>query len=584
MHPHLKSLLVSAGCDPGASDDEAKKFYDGMSAEKKVEIDGKMARLMEGDDVESLRAAGTSATPNTHGEPPPPGNAIAPKDMPGIGTADPDPTGTSNYVQKQTAGTRAMPPLIDDGDRQIALEEKRVGQIKRLAALHAGLIPTELIQEQIGLNAKPEDARIAFLRHIHETAKPIKSIKVGDDAAITGLRAALPQAMMLRAGMEPAMFEKHGDKIHPQVAQLRGMRIRQMIGTYFAALGCPEVFAFPDARLCNILGPRGMRRELPKLAALGESVADFGNITLDAQNKTLRFYYLDAKRTWPIWAQKVFAPDFKNINRVVLSEAPSMKAVNLGGDIQYVTLADGKEVYSLVEYKEGIRIGRRAFINDDLDALSAIPRLHANAAARLEDDVAYNVITVNANMADGFALFSATAPTYDGKGGITGGHGNLTASGGAPSVSSLQIGATVIKKQKGIMGAARLELEPKFLLVPTSIEEQTKELIGSSTLIASQSSSGSAPSTVGDKNPFYNRYQVIGSTRLDDNSATKWYMSADYRDGQCNTTELCFLTDEPEPVIRQETDFDTEDVKYLCRHTVAGKAIDFRGLYANNGA
>jgi hypothetical protein len=129
-----------------------------------------------------------------------------------------------------------------------------------------------------------------------------------------------------------------------------------------------------------------------------------------------------------------------------------------------------------------------------------------------------------------------------------------------------------------------LELEGKFLLVPTSIKEQTMELIGSQKLIASQSSSGSAPATVGDNNPFFNRYQVVGSTRLDDNSATAWYLFADYRDGQVNTTQLYFLTDEPEPVLRQETDFDTEDVKYLVRHTVAGLVPDWRGLYKNNGA
>jgi hypothetical protein len=59
---------------------------------------------------------------------------------------------------------------------------------------------------------------------------------------------------------------------------------------------------------------------------------------------------------------------------------------------------------------------------------------------------------------------------------------------------------------------------------------------------------------------------------------------ADYRDGQIDTIEVCFLADEPEPVAKQETDFDTEDVKFAIRHTVAAKAIDFRGMTKQAGA
>jgi hypothetical protein len=37
-------------------------------------------------------------------------------------------------------------------------------------------------------------------------------------------------------------------------------------------------------------------------------------------------------------------------------------------------------------------------------------------------------------------------------------------------------------------------------------------------------------------------------------------------------------------VLKQEIDFDTDDMKFAVRHTVAAKAIDYRGLYKNAGA
>ncbi len=59
---------------------------------------------------------------------------------------------------------------------------------------------------------------------------------------------------------------------------------------------------------------------------------------------------------------------------------------------------------------------------------------------------------------------------------------------------------------------------------------------------------------------------------------------ADYRDGQIDTGEVAFLDDEPEPVARQETEFDTEDLKFAIRHTLAAAALGWQGFYKNVGA
>ncbi len=574
MHPHLKSLLVKAGCAPDATDDDAQQYYDGLVPDRKAEIDAALSALMESDSISGGNAGGGDA-------------ALSAGQIADIATqaaiAALDKLGGNRQQgqqgQQQQQSGIASENVVSDDDALVAAEGARVARIRQMASLFK--IPDSTCNVVIAEGGTIEEARTRLLKHMHDTCKPISAaMSVGNDQKIAALASAIPQALCMRSGgMTAENFAKLGEKVHPMTAQLRCSSLIDMGRTWLISLGAnpSEVYGMSRPQLAASLGPRGMRRFFPKFAALAESTPDFANITLDAINKALRFSYLDQPADWSAWAEKKFAPDFKTINSIALSEAPSMISADEGGEMKYVTLTDSKETSRLRTYKAGIRLTRNAIINDDLDAFSNIPRFQAQSANRLEDDVAYALITANGTMADTGALFNSTAVT------TAGGHANYTSSGGAPSVAQLQTGATAMMKQKGLAGVARLELRPKYLLVPTSIYEATRQFVGSEVLVASQSSSGSAPPTLGSSNPFYNRYDVVGSTRLDDNSTSAWYMLADWRAGRISTFQMYFLTDEPEPVLRQETDFDTEDVKYLVRHTVAGMVCDFRGAYKNAG-
>ena len=73
-------------------------------------------------------------------------------------------------------------------------------------------------------------------------------------------------------------------------------------------------------------------------------------------------------------------------------------------------------------------------INDDLGALTRIPAAMAMAAANLESDTVYGVLTTNAALSDSVALFHAT-------------HGNLTGTGTDISVASLGVARALMRKQ-----------------------------------------------------------------------------------------------------------------------------------------
>jgi hypothetical protein len=464
---------------------------------------------------------------------------------------------------KPTAQMAARKPTTDAGDEFLALEGKRVAQLQQLG--NTLNVDKLVIQTAIAEGDDVIKGRTRYLKSLQETCKPVNgAITVGEDRNRTSLAAAIPDAIMLRASVKC-------EKPHERALQLRGLSLIDMAKQYFVSLGVPtgDVMYMSSTRVCDLLGPRRFAQAYPNIAYLAQSSSDFSSILADTINKTLRQSYLDAPRTWTTWARKTTAPDFKTISRTVLSEAPNMVSRDEGGEIKYVTLSDSKETYALVEYVNGIRLTRRALINDDLDAFSRIPMLQGNTAARLEDDTAYAIITANAALADTGLLFNATAVT------TAGGHANYTSSGTALSVASLAVGETAMMVQKGPKNAARLELQAKFLLVPIAIKATAMQLINS-TVDPSKSNAAN--------NPYANKFTIIPSARLNDNSATAWYLMADYRDGQIDTVEVCFLAGEEEPVAKQETDFDTEDQKYAIRHTVAAKAIDFRGMYKNAGA
>jgi hypothetical protein len=516
MNPKMKQYLsANHGLAADATDDQAQEMFDGLSADDQAKCNASMAAKTPENATPAVALAGRTR--------------------------------------------------VEAGDEFLALEGRRVAQLRQLGETLG--VDNTVIQMAIASADDVPKARTRYLTHLQEKCKPVEglSVNVGVDNNRASLAAAIPDAIRLRAGLTV-------EKPHERAQQLRHRSLADMARTFFVSLGMPtdEVYNLSPVHIAELLGPRNFARKYPRYAQLAQSSSDFTSILADTINKTLRNAYLDAPSTWNIWARRTTNPDFKTITRAALSESPDLVSRDEGKGINYVTLSDSKETYALTEYIGGIKLTRRAIINDDLDAFSRIPMLQGNAAKRKEDDVAYAIITANAAMADTGTLFNATAVT------TTGGHDNYTSSGLAVTVASLAAQEKLLKKQKGPAGASRLELQAKFLLVPSSIYRVAQQVVSSTVDPAKNNAA---------VNPFMNEGLVIvSSARLDDNSATAWYLFADYRAGQVDTIEVCFLADEPEPVAKQETDFDTEDAKFAIRHTVAAKAIDFRGMTKQAGA
>jgi len=340
------------------------------------------------------------------------------------------------------------------------------------------------------------------------------------------------------------------------------MSLIEMGKFHLGAMGVSNAAQLSRTEVARLMMSRHyLADRYPTVIGLTMSTSDFANILANTMRKTLRQAYEEVPQTWEKWARRTTNPDFKTITRLALSESPDLSVRKEGSEIKFVTLGDAKEIYALAEHASGIQFTRKAIINDDLDAFGRVPRLQGDAAGRLPDDVAYAILTANAALADGVALFHTAT------------HANLAAAGAALSVTTLGAARAAMKKQKGPKSAGRLNLSAKHLIVPAAIETVAEQLIGS---IVDPTKSNATP------NPFANKLDVIATPQLDDNSATAWYLAAEHN--RIDTVEVCFLEGEETPVLSQTTDFDTDSVKFKVVFVVAAKAIDFRGLYKNDGA
>jgi len=292
------------------------------------------------------------------------------------------------------------------------------------------------------------------------------------------------------------------------------------------------------------------------------STSDFPSILADAINKTLRQAYEESPRTFLPWAKRGSAPDFKNINRTQLGNFPSLTKVLEGGEIEYKTVADSKESYQLATYAGMVAVTRQAVINDDLSAFSRLAAGAGIASAALESDIVYSILTANAALADSLALFEAAT------------HKNFTSTGTAISVNSLGVGRAAMRKQKA--GSRVLNLRPGFLLVPAALETIGQQFLNQGIV------PNIVPATSLAVNPFQNSMSLIVEPRLDDTSATAWYLVAGQ--GLIDTVEYCYLEGNEGVFTETEMGFDVDGIRVKARHDFAAKAIDFRGLYLNNGA
>jgi len=336
-------------------------------------------------------------------------------------------------------------------------------------------------------------------------------------------------------------------KLEGPAANFRGMDLQDMARDALARAG---------------QNPQGMSKQEIAVKAL-QSTSDFPAILGNVVSRSLRAGYEGTQRTFLPFSRQTTLPDFKEITRVQLGGAPSLKRVVEGGEYEQGTIGEGAEKYAVQKFGRIVALTWETVVNDDLDALSRIPFAFGASAADLESDLVYAILTGNPKMADGKALFHAE-------------HGNL----GTPAALADALDPTkpnplsdMRKKmtlQKGLDGRY-ITVRPKFLIVPPGLEEVALKVTNAS-IIAGKGA---------DLNVTGVTLTPIVEPRLHDGSEIAWYGAAE--PGVIDTIEYAYLEGHEGVFTETKHGFEVDGVQVKCRHIFGAKAIDPRGLYKNAG-
>lgn len=292
------------------------------------------------------------------------------------------------------------------------------------------------------------------------------------------------------------------------------------------------------------------------------TTSDFPLILAATANKSLFEGFDTAEETWPIWCGTGSVADFKTHSSVRAGETSDLDEIPESVEYKYGKRSEAQEQYSIATYGKLLAITRQAIINDDLGALSDIPRQHGEAAARKIGDIVYAVLTANAAMGDGVALFHLAS------------HANLQTAA-ALGISSLGTAINAMKTQQDLTGLRRLNIRPQFYIAPTAVEGASEVFFLSNDYADSDTVATDSSLAATRKNPYAGtKFTRVYESRLDDDSTSNWYLAA----ARGKTVKVFFLNGQQRPYMETRQGWSVDGVEYKVRIDAGAKAMDWRGL------
>lgn len=503
-------------------------------------------------EIESARADATTGkaimsdkdkrTPN----PGAPGNPEPPD------RTEPNPAPAPAPAPSPEPTPRAEVVNIDDARREGArLEAERQREIREMFSRHSGheeLLRTCL--EDVGCTADAASRKLV-------TALGADVAPAGQDSERGSISFGRTEHDNFRDGVTLAIVER-GNLFKPEE---RKSITADNGGNFYRGFTMCEM----ARHALELKGIDTKRMSRMDLVARAFTSSDFPLILQNIANKAMMMGYEEAAETWMLWAQVGSLSDFKVASRVNLSSFDALKLIPEHGEYKYGTIEEEGETIQLATYGAFFGISRQTIVNDDLSALTVIPRKMGRASNRTVGDVAYAALTANPTMADGNALFSAA-------------HGNLASGAdlGAPSVTTLGKARRVMALQKDKSESAHgLNIRIGGILVPIALEDTTRQVVASTydprTTVQQQI-----------PNPVKGIGEVIPEPRLDADSETAWYATADKN--SFDTVEVGFLDGNQAPTLEEKQGWNIDGVEYKVRIDVGVAPKDHRTLYKNPGA
>ncbi len=302
-------------------------------------------------------------------------------------------------------------------------------------------------------------------------------------------------------------------------------------------------------------GQRFRTGELGNILRAGFSDLSLPGILSNVANKFILMSFDAVENTWRDIATIGTTKDFKTTTRYRLTGNMEYEELGAGGEIKHGQVGEENFTISVETYAKMYVITREDIINDDLSALSAIPKRLGRGAALMINKIFWTAFLNNA------AFF-------------TNARGNLITN--ILDVAGLTAAELAFYDQTDPDGDP-LGINAVTLLVPNALFVTGTRLMNSTELRREDGTSGT---DYGTTNPHAGKFKVRKSSYLSNANITgfstaAWYLLGDPAD--LPVIELAFLNGKQAPTIESaDADFNVLGIQHRGYHDFGASLQEYR--------
>lgn len=458
---------------------------------------------------------------------------------------------TAAQVDTLEASYKAMQPADQPQDllaarrEQEAQETLRVAEIRKVCAGEHPELEAEAIRQGWG----PEKVELQVLRAEREKAPAVHT----PSREVPNLQVL--EAAAARTGGLQNIERAYDEKVLDASDRLfrHGIGLQQLLMEAASMSGC------------HLRYFRGNEEDILRAAFSTKSLS---GILANTANKFLLEGFMHVEDAWRQIAERRSVTDFKTVTSYRMTGDLQFEEVGPAGEIKHGTIDEESYTNRAKTYGKMFAITRTDLVNDDLGALTAVPRRIGRGAGLALNHVFWTEFMDNSSF-------------------FTSGRGNYI-SGATTTVSSagLTQGVTAFRKLTDADGKP-LGTQPRILLVPPDVEVAANELFVSTNINTSYAVTENIqrqPSA----NVFVGKYRPVVSTYLSNTSytgysTTAWYLLADPMD--MATIQVAFLNGRETPVVESaDADFNTLGIQMRGYFDFGVAKTEYRAGVMSKGA
>ena len=452
-----------------------------------------------------------------------------------------------------TRGEDGAAPSQDaaaEAQRAVENERRRMSDIINLCR-QTGMDPAGYIQD----GSSVEDVRRAAVEFLIQHHGPVGARMSESGSDEDNFRAAASDAMLLRSGISTASPAAGAE-------QMRGLSLRDLAIECMAREGLGTTASLMRMSKDDLWG-MAQRQFFNPTAA-------FPAILDNTIRKAIVQRYQAVPTTFQLWTTKGSVTDFKPTkdHEYLAGGAGEFLPVGEGGELKHDTpKTDLLPQRKISTYGRQFSMTREAFINDDIGFITQVPGMYAASAKRTINKQVYSILYSNPTIFDDKALFHAD-------------HGNLVASGAAPSIKNIQGMILKMMSQTDPFGDS-ITVQPRFIVVPVGYGFTLAQILQTAQIEVD----GIGSHTANALYQYRNQLQVIEDGALNTLAGTgtvPWFIIADPSYARC--IQVDYLNGQETPTIRRMETPGQLGYVWDIWLDWGVTVVDYRGAVKNPGA